>query len=553
MPGKVKIYFFACATVVIAACCSRVAPASESFEDLYTLLDTEIDRSDRYDAIKEQRIDELKRNYALAPNRDAATAALNSIINEYSAYHADSSLYYIRLNLQRLADGGKPGEYTRMLIKRADVYAHAGMFSDAIATMQAIPSDSVTTGLKEEYFSTYCALYQYLSEYSDEHETADAYVALRSQYADSLNRVITPGSFNHLTYVMTEMARNGNPNAAIATLEEKIEAYPVGTRQYSILASTLAYIHGLAGNDEAHRRYLVLSAISDVRGAVKENMSFRAVATEMLADGDVRRANRYIMKSIADANFYSAMMRNAQSGKMLPVINQAYTRMQDDMTQRMHSLMWIICAFSFVLLVALAVVYRQFRSIRRVRNTLAAANGQLALLSEELRGANEHLTAANAELKGFNRTKEQYATLFMEYCSAAISSLQHYRQSLRNLALQGGNRASLLKKLESTEMADNLLKDFYGKFDEAILDIYPGFVEKFNALLLPEYRIALRKGELLNTELRVFALLRMGITDSNKIADFLRCSVSTVYTYRSRMRRMAANPADFEQNVKEMD
>ena len=140
----------------------------------------------------------------------------------------------------------------------------------------------------------------------------------------------------------------------------------------------------------------------------------------------------------------------------------------------------------------------------------------------------------------------------MEYCSSAISTLRSYQQSLRILAAQGANRAVLLKKLESSEMADELLRNFYEKFDEAILNIYPSFVEKFNALLIPDYRVVLKSGELLNTELRLFALIRIGINDSTKIAHFLCCSISTVYTYRSKMRKRAIDPDNFENEVKEI-
>lgn len=140
----------------------------------------------------------------------------------------------------------------------------------------------------------------------------------------------------------------------------------------------------------------------------------------------------------------------------------------------------------------------------------------------------------------------------MEYCSSAISTLQHYQKSLRVLTAQGGNRAALMKKLESSETADKLLKNFYMKFDEAILNIYPSFVDKFNRLLKPDETVVLKAGELLNTELRLFALIRLGIEDSTKIAEFLRCSISTIYTYRSKMRKRAIKPDTFETDVKKI-
>ena len=183
---------------------------------------------------------------------------------------------------------------------------------------------------------------------------------------------------------------------------------------------------------------------------------------------------------------------------------------------------------------------------------LAEKNDELSNVSAKLQLANEELEVKNLKLQDLNRTTKQYAGLFMEYCSSAISAFQHYQRSLQVKTVHGGNRTELLKKIESTEVTDRLLSNFYAKFDEAILNIFPAFIDKFNALLKPEEQIILRPGELLNTELRLFALIRIGIDDSSKIAEFLRCSIATIYTYRSKMRKKALNPDYFENEVRNM-
>ncbi|MDE6335897.1 MAG: hypothetical protein K2L34_04940 [Muribaculaceae bacterium] len=533
------------------------ADKDSELESLYTHLDEEIARSGDYEKLKEERIVKYKRDYDLTTDKNKRTEIINNLIAEFDAYNADSTLYYINYNLRLPAVEADAGERMRLLIKRADVFAHAGLFSDALGIMKSIPRDSVPNTLLEDYYSTYCAIYQYLSEYTSEHETAPAYEQQRTLYADSLNQVVRPDSFNHMVYVMTEMARRGDSDKAIDMLSKHLEEYPSGTREYSILASTLAYIYKEAGYPKEYKRYLVLSAISDVKGAVKENMSFRAVATDMFEDGDIERANRYLKKSIADANFYSALMRNVQSSKMLPVIDEAYNSVQQRLTSRLRSMVWVSSILSVILIITIVLILKQFRSLRVAKDKISNANKELSLLSDKLKAANGELEKSNDELQvrneklhEYNLTKEQYAGLFMEYCSAAISALQHYQQSLRKIAVQGSNRATLLKKIESSETVDQLLKDFYAKFDEAILNIYPSFVDKFSALLKPEEKPVLKNGELLNTELRVFALIRIGIEDSAQIANFLRCSLSTVYTYRSKMKKRALNPDRFEQDVK---
>lgn len=587
-----RIYAFLLSVILLASCNDSRTAGEMELEKLYTLLDFEIANSAEYENEKNERIIELKREYELSTDEFHRTELINELIFEFNDYNADSALYYIGYNLSRPAVMAIPVEYTRLLIKRADVYAHAGLFYDALVTMQSIPRDSLTAALLEEYYSTYCALYQYLGEYTNEHETALAYEKQRAAYADSLNRVVEPETFNHLVFVLTAIVRPEESGRLIDIVSEHLKKYPSGTREYSILASTLAYIYKTAGFTDDYKRYLVLSAISDVRGAVKENMSFRAVATVMFEDGDVVRANRYLKKSIADANFYSAMMRNVQSSKMLTVIDEAYTTVQSKLTRRLQMMVGVSSILSVILLITIFLIFKQIKSLRRAKdkvclvneelsdtsarlretnielkkkndvlNALSEAlktansvledkNCELSRMSEQLKSANTELVARNSELREFNRTKEQYVSLFMEYCASAISKLQHYQQSLRNLTMHGSSRTVLLKKLESTEMADQLLKNFYVKFDEAILSIYPSFVEKFNALLNPDEQIVLKSNELLNTELRLFALVRIGIDDSAKIADFLRCSTSTVYTYRSKMKKRAINPEAFESEVR---
>ncbi|MDE6444485.1 MAG: hypothetical protein K2K64_08730 [Muribaculaceae bacterium] len=527
------------------ACQNKDDKNPEDVRSLYVTLDNEIEGYQNYDSKKDLRIEELKQHYLKEKDSAKGLEIINRLVYEFNSYNADSALFYVDRCLHHPLVRNDRHETMRLIIRKADIYAHAGLFSDALATLAAIPRQEIPDKLLEEYFATYCALYQYLSEYTSEHDTSSLYVEKRAIYADSLRQVTDQGSFNDLIYVYTEKARNGDTETAISALKGELSKYQPGMREYSIIASTLAYIYKTVGNDTEYRRNLTMSAISDVKGSVKENMSFRELATVMFEDGDVEHANHYLKKSIADANFYSALMRNAQSSKMLPVIDEAYATRQKQLNSRLRTMMWCSIILSCILIVTVFLILKQFRNLNEAHKKIRLAN-------EELADKNTELADKNVLLRESNRTKEQYAGLFMEYCSSAISSLQSYQKSLKVLAAQGGNRAALLKKLESTEISEEMLKRFYRMFDEAILQLYPDFVEKFNSLLLPEERITPKSGELLNTELRLYALIRMGIDDSAKIARFLRCSISTVYTYRSKIKKRALRPDSFEDDVKEI-
>ncbi len=566
-----KPYAILLIVLLVAGCVRKTSETESNLKFLYAELDSEIAGSGIYESAKEKRIADLRDRLRDIKDAEGKVEIIDALIGEYEAYDADSALYYIGYGLQDAENSGDNGREERLNIRRADILAHAGLFSDALSVMERVPQHALDKEGKEKYYSTYCAIYQYLSEYANEHEPAAEHERLRRIYVDSLSMTVGTESFDYLVYVIAERARSGKIEETIALYKEKIKDYRPGDREYSILTSILAYLYKNIGNINEYKKCLALSAISDVKGAVKENMSFRELASSMFEDGDIERANRYLKKSIADANFYSAMMRNAQSGKMLPLIDEAYTASRDQLTARLRLMVWISGVLSAVLLVTVFMILNQMRSLRKAKDkvscaneelsrmsqrlqaanvALQASNNDLKALSEELKETNTQLAGKNLELREYNRIKEQYAALFMEYCSSAISSLQHYQQSLRKLTLQGGNKAALLRKLESTETTDHMLRNFYGRFDEAILNIYPDFVEKFNGLLNTDSQVVLKSGELLNTELRLFALIRIGIDDSAKIADFLRCSISTVYTYRSKMRKRAADPDNFEGNLK---
>lgn len=523
--------------------------ASES--NIGLILDQEIADADRYVNTKESRLDSLRLRLSVAKDPRHRFDLINLLISEYEAYKADSALYYVNIGLESPVAMEDSVSVNRLLLKKADLYSHAGLFSDALDVMEALHPDRLTIADKEQYFANYCALYQYMYEYNTDFDPKlqEDYSRKRRQYADSIRAISDTLSFTYIIYVMPELANNGRHEEAISKLKEHLAEYSEGTREYSILASILAYAYKISGKREEYLNYLTHSAISDVKGAVKENMSFREMATNMYEVGDVERANIYLKKSISDANFFSARMRNAQSLKMLPMIDEAYASRQQTLYRRLEWMVLVISLLALGLIGALYYIRRQYKRLKFANSNVARTNEELSHLSEQLRLANADLEKKNVALRDSSLTKEQYTGLFMGYSAAAINALQRYHQSIRLMANQGISKSVLQKKLESSEFIDSTIKEFYAKFDEAILNIYPGFPEKVNRLLRDDEQVKLKPGEILNTELRIQALIRIGISDNAKIAEFLRCSITTVYTYRSKLRRRALDPDTFETSI----
>ena len=293
--------------------------------------------------------------------------------------------------------------------------------------------------------------------------------------------------------------------------------------EYALVAYQRALIYGSMGNRAEEKRFLALSALTDIRLAIADHASLWDLAHRLYEEGDVERAYRYIRFSWQGTSRYNARSRYLQTSGILSLIDQAYQTIQDRQALRLKWSLVSISVLVVLLGVALSFIYRQMRRLSAARSSLEYANGQLRLS---------------------NRIKEEYIGRFLNLCSTYIDRLNTCRRS----AVRSGGRQDIWVADHTREEE---LKELYANFDEAFLKIFPDFIEQFNDLLTPEERIVPKSGELLNTELRIFALIRLGIDDSATIAKFLDYSVNTIYNYRAKVKNKACCPREsFEAYVK---
>lgn len=537
--------------MLAAVSCHKKEAVKGSLEELYARIDAEIERSGLYVENKERQIELLKNDLRNAHEDRYRFDIYDRLVEEYQAYVCDSAFKYVEDALvaaRMLGDKHKENTY---LIKQADIASHAGMFSEAHNILKTINRTELDSTQLEKYYWAHCALYQYESEYLPNGDYTSRAQKLRKQYTDSLLQFSHQTSFSYLTNEFISNLEEERYDKLVNELTARLAQYKEGTREYSILSSTLATLYRMKGNRNLEKRYLARTVISDIKGAVKENMAMRELATRVFEDGDIERANQYMKFSLDDANFFASRMTTIQSARMLPVIDKAYDDSQHKLQKRQRSFIYITGILLILAVIGLCVILGQIRHIKNANKKVRQSNEELTTMSERIQDANTALEKSNDELKRSNRTAQEYAGLFMEFCSLTISNLQKYHLALRHLALQG-NVKGILKKLDKSDATSDTLKAFYQKFDEAILNLYPNFIEHVNSLLAPDSQLILKNDEKLNTELRILALIKIGIIDSEKISEFLRCSLSTVYTYRSRLKRRALDPDKFEQLIKEM-
>ena len=518
--------FIFCFLAVVVWQSVALAAGTSSFTALTASLDEAIEAHRHYVAVREGRIARLKRQLL-----DADTANLSffrwngEIYKEYKAYICDSAIHYLRVNLDWAERYGRQDAALETRLELAHLMASAGMYEEAAELLRQTDKASLPSHLLPDYYNACHKLYTELSFYTLDDSFKKHYQALATHYDDSLMQVLLPSSPLYLERRETREAAAGHPDEALSINDTRLAHAKPNTPEYALVTYQRSLLYRRLGNREEEKRYLALSALTDIRLSITDHASLWNLAELLYEEGDMEHAYRYIRFSWDETNRYNARSRSLQTAGILSLIDLTYQAMREKQNDRLRLYLWLISALIVLLVVAVGFIYRQMQRLSAARNKLEHANEQLQLS---------------------NNIKEEYVGRFMNLCSVYINRLDTYRRMV-NKKISAGQMEELLKMVRSREVLDAGLKELYDNFDTAFLHLFPDFVDEFNDLLQPEERIVLRKGELLNTELRIFALIRLGIDDSSQIAEFLRYSVNTIYNYRAKVKNKARiSREDFE-------
>lgn len=542
---KLAVFFMSLFAIEAAG-----AKSSDSeIERILLSVDEAISNSSVYEQKKLGDIQALKHRLGeTLPDTKERFEVNKALFIEYESMICDSALRYLNDNIELARRLGRDDLVLSTLISKAMVISKAGLFNEAMDILKGIDPLRLDEQSKINYYKSYNELYQFLIEYEGDGAYSVHYRELSNAYKDSVLSLVEPGAFDDVSIRGSRLMDDEKFDEGTRLLKARIHEYRRGTREYSILASILAYGYLRSGNHDETIRYYAESAISDIEGVVKENMAMRALAEAVFSDGELERANRYIQKSIDDANYYSARMRKNQSALMLPIMSRSFQATQDEAQRQLTIFLVITALLAIGLIVSCCFIIRQLKIVKASHRIVSHSKDELQKLNDELVAANKAFEQANRELSEANCIKEEYIGRFLELCSNYISTLEQYRKMLYQQAASG-KIEELHRSLKSQKFVNETLADFYSSFDSAFLNIFPDFVDKINRLLPDGGKIQLRGEEKLNTELRIFALIRLGINDSAKIANFLRCSITTIYTYRSKVKNRSNSKSDFEKEV----
>lgn len=523
------------------------AKDNKSTDALLHEIDGIIKNRQTYGAEKEARIADLKKLLVEATSDEQRYGFCGRLFDEYRAYNLDSSFVYAQRKEELAHRMDKLDYLDDAAMNMAEVMGTTGMYKEALELLGQIDKKTLPDYLYGYYYHLYRTIYGLMGDYAVTEKVKKEYYRMTDLYRDSLLQVNASDSLGHVLVMADKCIVHAQYDEAIRMLMEYYNKPSLDDHSKAMLTYTLSEGYRLKGDKQGQKHYLALSAIADLKSAVKEYVSLRKLASLVYDEGDIDRAYNYLKCSLEDATLCNARLRTLEISQVFPIIDQAYQLKTKRQQQEMKVSLICISLLSVFLLVAIFFVYKQMKKVAAARREVVDTNTLLQELNEELHDSNSQLKEMNHTLSEANYIKEEYIGRYMDQCSTYLDKMDLYRRSLNKIAA-AGRVEELYKAIKSSQFLDEELKEFYANFDMTFLQLFPNFVEEFNALLTEPMQP--KPGELLNTELRIFALIRLGITDSTKIAQFLRYSVTTIYNYRTRVRNKALGERDeFETKV----
>ena len=510
-------------------------------------LDSVLTASTAIEANKLKRIELLK---SLSHTDNAPLFRLEKfkeLTDEYYVYKFDSAMVYVDKGLALSEEVGNVYYTSYFTIKKAKLLAIGGLYSEATSLMDSLSTDSLNQETRFQYHAAYSIIYAYWADYCNDQIYRPRYRHMADHHLREAIRMIDP-KMDEYHYFMGEYyvyVGNDSEKSHDHYLQT-IEHLDEHSRVYAMASYAIANYYSAQGDSRQYEAYLIKACISDILCCTKENLALQDLALYLLKQGNenAERAQRYIHAALSDATFYNNRLRILEISQKLPIIVTTY---QQTVTQQNQILRIALgcCLFLGVgMMVLLYFVFRQNKLLSKRRHELYQSNSQLT-------EANSQLNQANALLLDTNKRREGLAKLYIDLCAKYIDKLEQFQVMVQR-KIKAKQVNELLSYASSSRVSKEDAATFMNRFDKAFLDLYPSFIQEFNTLLKDEEQLVIQRPGSLTTELRIFALIRLGVKESSEIASLLYYTPRTIYNYRSAFKNKAKDRNAFEEQVSQI-
>ena len=517
-------------------------------------IDYMIDNDQYYQDIKEKELKHLKQQALDAEDNKTRLLFLDSIYRAYSAYRYDSAYAYMKRGLE-LAEKCKDSYYiTLNQINQASVLSVRGFYSKAEVLLQTLNPETMPNKLKLYYYFTYAWLYNYWESYAKNSDYAEEFRTQKKHYMDLLLQNFNEDSRNNVyyNYLLGERIYLDEPTSrkSLTHFLKALKMSPAKSRIHAMSAYGAARYYKLTGKFDLYEKYLVEASVSDGLCQLKETVALQKLAYYLFKkdENNSKLAAKYIQHTMEDAQFFNNQLRMMEISNILPVIAAANQQAAERSRARILTGFIAVSAALIIIIILAFVNNRQKNKLKKNKQEIEEQNKKQIEMNGQLSEMNNQLTELNQQLIETNIKRETYLRLFMDISAAYISKLADYRK-LVSRKIKANQAADLLKSLNTHKLEEEETQMFYNRFDKAFMELYPGFVTELNKLLLPESQLEVPTTHTLTTEIRIYALMRLGVTDSQEIATLLHYSTQTIYNYKSGMRAKAINRDTFESDV----
>lgn len=527
---------------------------NKNIKDLYEQLDQAIKQSQYYINQKESRITKIKKQSRQGHTPQQLLTAYYKLYEEYKAYQSDSSIYYIHQAIDLAKKNNMKSDITKLRSLLALQYSTSGAFTEALHVLQSIDKKTLNNSNKKDYYIAFYHVYGELG-FSNIHIDTDLsqeFYNKQNCCRDTLFSILSPNSEDYLMRKEVLLTSQNKLKEALKINDIRLSKCKKGSHEYGIVAYYRYLIYRSLKDEDMVKYWLLQSAICDVKCAINDQASLWLLAEILSKEKDVERSYKYINFSWNANKRFCTRIRSWQISPVLGTIDHNY---QAELKKANHRLIFaIICVSLLVIALALLTFYvnKQKSYLSNARNELKKTNTQLEELNNKLSSTNGMLKASNDKLNESNGVKEEYIGQFLGACSHYIDKLDKMRLNV-NKMVKNKQYNELYSMTKSSGVKEQELEELYANFDKVFLNLFPNFVEDLNGLLKEECQIHLSSPNKLSAIVRVSALIRLGIDDSTKIAEFLHYAVNTIYNYRAKLRNGAINDRnEFEKKVREI-
>ena len=513
----------------------------EDEDELLHRLDQYIARRDEFSSKKEKKLIRMKKKLNLTSDKRERLSLYNQIYREYYTYRYDSAMVYANRGLQ-LAEQLHDDYFINLnKINRAAVLSTGGFYSQAEDLLLSLKSEDISPKLMQYYYYTLTWVYNYWGAFCERSEFKEEmqdkkrlYLAKTLEYVGNKHSALYYYLSGELEYLLHHTDKK-----VLGWYQKALAASPIDSRVHASAAYCIARYYQDNEQMDIYEKYLVKAAISDQICPLKENLALQELST-YLYNKDAKyakRVSKYIYCSMEDAQFYNNRLRMVEISRILPLITE--TNHQQGIRQN-RIITASLVVVSIVSLGFLAMMFFVFR-----------INKRLAKSRREVKSQNTLLDELNQKLLNTNKRRETYMRLFMDISAIYIKKLDDFRK-LVSRKIKAKQTADLLTAINSYKLSEEEASSFYNRFDKAFMDLYPNFVDEFNQLLLPEKQIVLPAPNSLTKELRIYALMRLGITDGQELATLLFYSTQTIYNYKTAIRKRAKDLTTFDAAINQL-